>query len=139
MVSNPGEITVEAEQDQFLIRVPGLENGTEYTFTIVAFNENGRSEASEPSNAVTPSADSELDDDELRRLHERLRKKAAEARKRFEKAQEHAREKLESTRDRVDGHLDKQTDRAREFVEKARELADKRNDKQSEQARSWYG
>ena len=138
VVSSPGEITIEADQGQFLIRVPGLENGTEYTFTVIAFNENGRSEVSEPSNAVTPSADSELDDDELRRLHERLRKKATEARKRFEKAQEHALEKLESTRDRVDGHLDKQTDRAREFVEKTRELADKRNDKQSEQARNWY-
>lgn len=138
VISNPGEITVEADQDQFVIRVPGLENDTEYTFTVVAFNENGRSESSEPSNAVTPTADSELDDDELRRLHEHLRKKAAEARKRFEKAQEHAREKLESTRGRVDGHLEKQTDRAHEFVEKARELADKRNDKQSEQARNWY-
>ncbi|MBT5253424.1 MAG: fibronectin type III domain-containing protein [Chloroflexi bacterium] len=43
MVSNPGEITVEAEQDQFLIRVPGLENGTEYTFTVTGFKKNGRS------------------------------------------------------------------------------------------------
>ena len=43
MVSNPGEITVEAEQDQFLIRVPGLENGTEDTFTVTGFKKNGRS------------------------------------------------------------------------------------------------
>lgn len=80
------------------------------------------SEPSEPSNAVTPTADSELDDDELRRLHERLRKKAAEARKRFEKAQEHAREKLESTRDRVDGHLEKQTDRVSNLRNRLHEL-----------------
>jgi ElaB/YqjD/DUF883 family membrane-anchored ribosome-binding protein len=138
VTSSPSDIVVEADADEFLVRVPGLENGVEYTFTVVAFNENVRSDPSEPSNAVTPSEGNDLNDEELRRLHERLREKAAEARKRFEQASERAREKLESTQDRVGEHLDKQTDRAREFVDKTRELADRRNDKQSEQARNWY-
>ncbi|MFC5530720.1 fibronectin type III domain-containing protein [Cohnella yongneupensis] len=45
-----------AEGSSSPIEVTGLENGTTYTFTVEAYNENGWSAASSPSAAVTPSA-----------------------------------------------------------------------------------
>ncbi len=138
VTSDPANIAVEVGENEFLVRVPGLENGVEYTFTVVAFNENGRSDPSDVSNAVTPSANDNLDDDELRRLHRHLREKAAEARQRFKDAEKRALENLDTTRDRAKTHLDEETDRAHEFVEKTREIADRRNEHEANKARTWY-
>jgi serine protease len=56
VTSSPGSITKSAAGDQTSAVVDGLDNGTSYTFTVVATNENGPGPASDPSNAVTPNA-----------------------------------------------------------------------------------
>ena len=57
VTSSPGGITAEAGAGATSVAVPGLTNGTAYTFTVVAINELGnQSAASDPSDAVTPWA-----------------------------------------------------------------------------------
>ncbi|HEY5248685.1 MAG TPA: fibronectin type III domain-containing protein, partial [Dermatophilaceae bacterium] len=55
VTSNPGVITTETEGINGAI-VSGLTNGTSYTFTVTGTTANGTSEASNVSNAVTPTA-----------------------------------------------------------------------------------
>jgi acyl-CoA hydrolase len=106
IVADPSGISVEARPHATHVIVEGLENSVAYTFTVVAFNENGRSEPSEPSEAVTPSHDHELTDEELRRLREHLAKRAHAAKLRFEEAKKRARAKLEQTKGRVHDRLE---------------------------------
>ena len=49
-------VTVTGSPPATSTTVPGLTNGTTYTFTVTATNANGDGPASSPSNAVTPSA-----------------------------------------------------------------------------------
>ncbi|MDA1280240.1 MAG: fibronectin type III domain-containing protein [Chloroflexi bacterium] len=138
VTAHPSGITVESTDGDMLVIVRGLENGVEYVFTVVAFNEHGDGDVSERSNAVVPQDGLVLNEEQLERLRQHLRDVAHEAHERFEDAQKRAREKLEETKDRVHDRLDEQTDRAREFVEKAREQAAEHNDNQAEKARTWF-
>jgi hypothetical protein len=54
VTSNPGGITASGVASP--ISVTGLTNGASYTFTVTATNVAGNSPASDPSNAVTPTA-----------------------------------------------------------------------------------
>jgi hypothetical protein len=54
VTSNPGGITATSAGTSIV--VPGLTDGTSYTFTVVATNGVGNSQPSAASNAVTPSA-----------------------------------------------------------------------------------
>ena len=56
VTSAPGGGTCLASAPALTCEVTGLTNGTTYTFTVRARNETGWSEASAPSNAVTPTA-----------------------------------------------------------------------------------
>lgn len=138
VTADPSGISVETTHDDHLVIVEGLENGVEYTFTVVAFNDAGHGEVSEPSNPVTPEEGLELDEEQLERLRAHLRKLAKEAKERLHKAEERAREKLEETKDRVHDRLEEQTDRAREFAERARDQAQDRNEQQVDRARNWF-
>ncbi len=138
VATTPSDITVETDHDDTLVIVEGLENGVEYTFTVVAFNDAGLGEVSEPSNPVTPEEGLKLDEEHLERLREHLRKLAHDAKERLREAKERARDKLEETRDRVHERLDNQADRAHEFIEKTRELANERHNKQVEKAGNWF-
>ena len=53
VTSTPGNIIANGSASPII--VTGLTNGTAYTFTVIATNENGNSPASTPSNSVTPS------------------------------------------------------------------------------------
>ena len=75
VTADPSGIFVETPHDDLLVIVEGLENGTEYTFTVVAFNHAGRGEVSEPSSPVTPQDGLVLDEEQLERLREHLRKR----------------------------------------------------------------
>jgi hypothetical protein len=55
VVSSPGGLTATGPSSP--IPVPGLTNGTAYTFTVTATNAGGPGPASAPSAAVTPTAD----------------------------------------------------------------------------------
>jgi Tol biopolymer transport system component len=54
VTSSPGTITATGSSN--VITVPGLTDGTTYTFTVTATNSIGTSDASDASNAVTPTA-----------------------------------------------------------------------------------
>lgn len=138
VTASPSGISVETDDNDTVIVVEGLENGTEYTFTVVAFNDTETSIASEPSNPVTPEEEHVLDEEKLKRLREHLRKRAHQAQERLHKAEERAREKLEKTKDRVNDKLDNQTDRANDWVAKARDQAVDRHGRQVEQAQNWF-
>ncbi len=138
VTADPSGISVETTHDDRLVIVEGLENGVEYTFTVVAFNDAGTGEVSEPSNPVTPEEGGVLDEEQLERLREHLRKLAHEAKERLEKAKARARNKLEETRGRVNDRLDEQTDRAREFIENTRNRAQENHDRQVDQANTWF-
>jgi uncharacterized protein YjbJ (UPF0337 family) len=138
VTATPSDITVETDHDDTLVIVEGLENGVEYTFTVVAFNDAGLGEVSGPSNPVTPEEGLKLDEEHLERLREHLRKLAHDAKERLHEAEERAGKKLEETKDRVHERLGNQTDRAYEFIEKTRELANERHDRQVEKADNWF-
>ncbi len=53
VTSSPGNITATGTTSPII--VPGLTNGTAYTFTVVATNSAGNSPASSPSNSVIPA------------------------------------------------------------------------------------
>lgn len=66
--SNPEGVSATTGPESLSLRVEGLTNGTEYTFTVAATNEVGVGIASAPSNTVTPMAAPTLEE-----LIERLR------------------------------------------------------------------
>ena len=138
VTADPSGISVETTHDDKLVIVEGLENGVEYTFTVVAFNDAGLGEVSEPSNPVIPEEGLELDEEKLERLREHLRKLAHEVKERLQNAEERAREKLEETKGRIHDRLEQQTNLAREFIEKTRAQARDRRERQVGQARNWY-
>jgi hypothetical protein len=53
--SNPGSVTKTVHGDTATTTVPGLTNGTEYTFTVTSTNDVGTSPASVSSSSVTPA------------------------------------------------------------------------------------
>ncbi|MDP4202761.1 MAG: fibronectin type III domain-containing protein, partial [Bacteroidota bacterium] len=63
VTSNPGGLTGTGTSSP--ITVSGLTNGTTYTFTVTATNGIGTGTASTPSNAVTPSVATGIDDAQL--------------------------------------------------------------------------
>jgi hypothetical protein len=138
VTADPSGITVETVHPDTLVIVEGLTNGTEYTFTVVAFNGDGFGEVSESSNAVTPKEKLRLDEDKLERLREHLRKQAREAKERLHKAQERAREQLEKQQDRIDDWLHKQNDRANKHLDKVTDKANRQEAKQVEKANDWF-
>ncbi len=54
VISDPGEETCSIAPPELSCTVEGLSNGTSYTFTVIAVNSEGDSEASEPSESVIP-------------------------------------------------------------------------------------
>ena len=139
VTATPSGISVETAGDDTLVIVEGLDNGTEYTFTVVAFNEEGSGTVSAPSNPITPESGLELDEEQLERLRLHLRKLAHEARERLEKAKERAREQLEKNETRIGEWLDKQHGRANDHLNKVTEKANEQNGRQADKARDWYG
>ena len=138
VTAHPSGDIHESEADATLIIFEGLENGVEYTFTVLAFNGDGPGAESEPSNTVTPEAGLELDEEKLERLREHLRKLAREARERLEKAEERSRKQLEKHGDRIDKWLLMQKERAEKHIDKVTDEAQRQNEKNSEKARDWF-
>ena len=138
VTADPSGISVETTHDDKLVIVEGLENGVEYTFTVVGFNDAGRGEVSEPSNPVTPEEGLVLNEEQLERLRNHLRKLAHQAKERLEKAKERARTKLQETKARVNDKLDNQTDRARQFIENTKDKARDNHDKKVDKANTWF-
>ena len=55
VTSDPGRVTVTVDPSTTQAVVVGLDDGTPYTFTVVATNDMGTGPASDPSNPVTPA------------------------------------------------------------------------------------
>jgi hypothetical protein len=55
LAAGTGEISAAGFRNVGYVKLAGLKNGTEYTFTVTARNRNGRSVASMPSRAATPN------------------------------------------------------------------------------------
>jgi hypothetical protein len=132
----PG-ISVETDVDDTLVIVEDLENGVEYTFTVVAFNSDGEGAVSEPSNAITPEEGLELDEEQLERLQAHLKKRAREAAERLRKAQERAREQLAKNKGRIENWLEKQNEHADRKLNKTIEKANEQDQRKAEKARNW--
>jgi len=137
ITASPSGISVVTPANDMLVIVEGLENGVEYTFTVVANKADGTGEISEPSNPVTPEAGLVLNDQHLTRLRAQLAKRAHEARERLRDAAERAREQLQRTKERVGEKLQEQTEHANEHLAKATEKAHEQNARQTEQANNW--
>jgi hypothetical protein len=135
--AHPSDIFAETRANDTLVIVEGLENGIEYTFTVVAFNEDGRGAVSEPSNPITPEEGIELNEEKLERLRNHIHKLIRHAKERLHKAQERAREQLEKNRHRIDNWLSKQTDRANGHLTKTIEKANEQDHHKTVQARNW--
>jgi outer membrane protein OmpA-like peptidoglycan-associated protein len=56
VTANPGGLTCTAVAPTTTCTITGLDNGTTYTFSVVATNNVGNSDPSSPSNSVTPGA-----------------------------------------------------------------------------------
>ena len=56
ITSSPGNVVVTVSGTTTAATIPGLTNGTAYTFTVTATSANGTSAPSLPSNSVTPAA-----------------------------------------------------------------------------------
>ncbi len=137
VTADPSGIVFETTHDDTLVIVEGLENGTEYTFTVVAFNGDGRGAVSEPSNPVTPEEGLELNEEQLDRLRAHLRKLAHEAKERLDNAKERAREQLAKSKHRIDEWLHKQRERAGKHLDKKIEKARQQENRKVEHADKW--
>jgi hypothetical protein len=137
ITASPSGISTVTPANDMLVIVEGLENGVEYTFTVVATNADGTVEISEPSNAVTPEEGLLLNEQRLKRLRAQLAKRAHEARERLRDAAERAREQLQRTKERVGERLQKQTEQASEHLAKTTEKAHEENVRQTEQTNNW--
>ena len=134
VTADPSGISIETSRDDILVIVEGLENGVEYTFTVVAFNDAGTGQVSEPSDPVIPKEGLELDEEHL----EHLRKLAHKAKERLDKAREQAVQKLDETKGRVHDRLERQAKLAREFIARAHDRAQERHERQVERAKNWF-
>lgn len=127
--SNPASVSSTTGPESLSLRVEGLTNGTEYTFTVAAANEAGVGISSEPSNPVTPMAAPTLEEliERLRSHFERaighVEAHAALASKhaqdRATLALEHSRIRIEQAANHTNEHMELRAQHLRAIAEAA--------------------